>query len=123
MSLGFADLEQVLSDVPLEEARAHPARFFQRWVARGGYLGINHPLMTPVSSVVPIARADLSWRIFTRPGPVPEEIATIDALAHGYEAFNLTATHLRDRFLVGDSEHSLRATLALLERELSRIVA
>jgi len=40
--------------------------------------------------------------------------------AQGYEAFNLTVTQLRDRWLVGDTERTLRATLELADREIPR---
>jgi hypothetical protein len=120
VGLAFADLDAVLADVPLDAGRNDPALFFRRWVARGGFITLNHPLVTPVESLVPMARADLSWRPFTRPGPMPPEIAAAHALAGGLEAFNLTATHLRDRFLVGDSEHTIKATMALIDRESAR---
>jgi hypothetical protein len=32
--------------------------------------------------------------------------------------FNLTATHLRDRYLVGDGEHTIARTMARLDREI-----
>lgn len=114
----FADLEAVLADVPAAEARAHPARFFERFVARGGVLVINHPLSVPLDSSVSMARADLSWRAFTTPQPVPEEIAAVGRLAQGLEAYNLVVTHLRDRYLLRDTPHTLLATLALTDRQI-----
>lgn len=117
----FADLDAVLGDVSVADAAADPGRFFVRWAARGGVLSIHHPFVTPLpSSSFAIARADLSWRPFTRPGPFPPEIDAITAHAHGLETFNLTATHLRDRYLVGDGEASLRAAFAGLDREVKR---
>lgn len=114
----FADLRAVLADVPVSEARAHPARFFERFVARGGLLVINHPLNTPLDSSIPIARADLSWRPFTSAAPVPEEIEAVTRLAQGIEAYNMVVTHLRDRYLLGDTPRSLLATLSRADREI-----
>lgn len=115
----FADLGRVLDDVPAAEAAAHPERFFQRFVARGGLLVVNHPLVTPLQSVFPIARADLSWRPFTAPGPYPAEIAAVNALSQALEVYNEPATELRDRFLLGDSATSIVATLARMDREIA----
>lgn len=114
----FADLEAVLADVPVEVAREQPARFFERFVARGGLLVVNHPLVTPLDSVISIARADLSWRPFSATGPFPPEIEAVDRLAQGFEAFNLTATHLRDRYLLRDTTRTIVDTLARLDREI-----
>jgi hypothetical protein len=116
LGVAFGDLEATLAEVSAAEAQRHPARFFERYVARGGLLVVNHPLTTPVDSYVSMARADLSWRPFTAPERrPPEEIRAADELAVGFEAFNLAVTQLRDRWLLGDTEHSLRATLRLLD--------
>ncbi len=120
VSASLADVEAVLDELPIEEARLHPERYFERFVARGGLLVVNHPLVTPLDSIVRIARADLSWRPFTSSGPFPAEIEALNRLAQGFEAFNLSATELRDRFLLGDSKHTLVATLARLDREILR---
>lgn len=114
----FADLRQVLDAVPAEEAIANPGRFFEEYVARGGVLTINHPLLTPLDSFFSRAQADLSWRPFTAPGPYPDEIVAADRLAQGVEAFNLAIFELRDRFLLFDTHSTLRATLALLDHEI-----
>ena len=113
----FASVERVLAKLPADEARAHPERFFERWVAERGLLIVNHPLVTPVDSSLSIARADLSWRPLTAPGPVPPEIAAIDRVASGFEVYNLTATHLRDRYLQGDTDRTLVASLRRLDDE------
>ena len=119
VGVSFADLEAVLEDVPLADAQAHPERFFEKWIARGGILTINHPLVTPIpDSSFAMAKADLSWRPFTTKGPFPAEIDTVTRLATGLEVFNLTATHLRDRYLLHDGETTIRKTLALLDREV-----
>lgn len=114
----FGDLEQVLREVPVSVAAREPERFFERFVAHGGLLVINHPLVTSLDSIFSIARADLSWRPFTARGPFPAEIRAVHRLAQGFEVYNLTATHLRDRYLLGDTEHTLVATLARLDEEI-----
>lgn len=118
VSASFADLEQVLAEVPISVAIDHPERFFEAFVARGGLLIINHPLVTPLDSIFAIARANLSWRPFTAPAPYPAEIVAVTRLAQGFEAYNLTATHLRDRLLLGDPDHTFRATLDQLDHEI-----
>ncbi len=114
----FADLAQVLGDVPTSDAAAHPERFFQAFAARGGLLVVNHPLVTPLDSIVPIARANLSWRPFTARGPFPAEILAVNRTAQAFEVYNLPATHLRDRILLGDTDLSLRSTLERLDHEI-----
>jgi hypothetical protein len=116
-SLAFADLEAVLAGLDVRTLRAHPERFFERWVALGGIAAINHPFSTPLDSSVPIARADLSFRPFTAGGPFPAEIQALARLAQGYEAYNFAVTDLRDRFLLSDTEHSITRTLSRMDRE------
>ena len=114
----FADLEQVFADVPTAVAVDHPERFFEAFVARGGLLVINHPLVTPLDSMFAIARANLSWRPFTAPGPFPAEILAVNRLAPALEAYNLTATHLRDRLLLAEPDYTFRATMVRLDQEI-----
>lgn len=114
----MGDLEGVLSGLSVGESIEHPEKFFERYAASGGLLIINHPFTTPVDFFVSIARADLSWRPFTSEGPFPPEINTLNRMAQGFEAFNLTTTELRDRFLLRDRQHSIRSTLARLDREI-----
>jgi predicted metal-dependent phosphoesterase TrpH len=116
----FASVERVLADVPLADAQAHPERFFERWAQSGGLLIVNHPLVTPIESSISIARADLSWRPFTSAGPFPAEIRAIDRLASGFEVYNLTATHMRDRYLQGNTDRTLLATLRRLDDEIPK---
>jgi hypothetical protein len=118
LGAAFADLRAVLADVPVHEVRARPALFFERFVLRGGFLVINHPLSTPLDSSIPIARADLSWRPFTGAAPVTDEIAAANRLAQGIEAYNMVVTHLRDRYLLGDTPRTLLATMARADREI-----
>jgi hypothetical protein len=114
----FADLEQVLADVPVAEARAHPQRFFERFVARGGLLVVNHPLVTPLDVPFHVARWNVSWRPWTSLRPSPPEIEAVDRLAQGFEAYNMAVTELRDRYLLGETEHSLRATLDRIDEQI-----
>jgi hypothetical protein len=116
--VAFADLETVLAEVPTSEAKQHPERFFESWVAHGGTLVVNHPLVTPLDSIVGIARANLSWRKWTTKGPFPSEILAIDRLAQGFEAYNVPATTLRDPLLVGRPDVTLLGTLARLDTEI-----
>lgn len=118
VGVAFADLRAVLADVPAHEARERPARFFERVVARGGFLVINHPLSEPIDSSIRMARADLSWRPFTSAAPVTEEIAAVNRLALGVEAYNMVVTHMRDRYLLGDTPRTLLATLSRTDREI-----
>jgi len=114
----FADIDTVLAEVPLEDAQTHPAHFFEKWVAHGGMLVVNHPFVTPLDSFIRIARADLSWRPFTAQGPFPAEVEAIDRIAQGFEVYNVSATDLRDRFLVGESDHTLKETFAALDQRI-----
>jgi hypothetical protein len=119
LSLGFADPEAVLADLPIDEAREHPERFFEKWAAAGGVMVINHPVLTPIPSVFRAARGDLSWRPFEGPGPFPPEIAVAGRLAQGVEVFNLAVTHMRDGLLLGDGDRSLKHA-ALLAAHAAR---
>jgi len=114
----FADLEEVLAAVSIEEAHRRPGRFFEEYVRRGGVLVINHPLLTPLPSVLPWASRDMSWTPFTAPGPYPAEVVAANQLAQGIEVFNLAIAELRDRFLLFDLHASMRAVLARADREI-----
>lgn len=115
--VAFFDLAKVLDEVPVKLARERPEAFFERVIEDGGIITLNHPLITPLDSVFSIARADLSFRPFTSTGPFPPEIDALAKLAQTIEVYNLSASALRDRILLGDSEHSIHATLALADRE------
>jgi hypothetical protein len=114
----FADLRAVLEAVPVDEAWEKPGRFFEEYVRRGGVLVLNHPLLTPLSEVLPWASYDMSWSPFTAPGPYPAEVAAADRLAQGIEVFNLPIAELRDRFLLFDRHASMRTVLARADREI-----
>lgn len=116
ISASFADLGEVLAAVPADVAREAPARFFERWVAAGGLLVVNHPLVTPLNST--FARADMSFRPWTSAAPVAPEINAIRRLAMGYEAYNAAVAHLRDGFLLDDADLGLRGVLRRLDQEI-----
>jgi hypothetical protein len=110
--LAFADLDAVLAESPVE---ARPERFFERWVARGGVVTINHPVLRPTSgSVFSPLRWDLSWRAW-QGQPVPAEIAWVTAHAQAVETFNLGVSHLRDHVLLRDDDRALREATYLVE--------
>lgn len=114
----FADLSRVLAEVPVDVAAADPARFFERWVADGGVLVVNHPVVTPLHSIFARARADMSWRPWTSRPPFPPEIASVNRLAAGFEAYNVAVAQLRDGFLLGDCDAGLREVVGRLDREI-----
>ncbi|HEU4535326.1 MAG TPA: hypothetical protein VFS00_14460, partial [Polyangiaceae bacterium] len=120
VGLSFGDLEGALASVSPEEALARPERFFERYVASGGVLTVNHPFLEPIASPFSFTDYDMSWRPFTAPDDVPPEIAAVDRMAQAFEAFNLNVSHLRDPLLLGDADRSLEATLARLDREIPR---
>jgi hypothetical protein len=113
--VAFGDMEAVLGDLDTAALRAHPERFFERYVQRGGVLVVNHPFCTPLESEIAIARADLSFRPFTTSRPAPAEIQALARLSLGYEAYNYAVTELRDRFLLGDADHSIRRIMARMD--------
>jgi hypothetical protein len=115
VGLAFADPTEVLAGLSSEEARESPERFFEMWVARGGILTINHPVNRPLpQSPFRELGADLSWRAF-RGGAVPPEVAWITAHTQTLETFNSTVTELRDLFIVGEEDRSLREASHLLD--------
>lgn len=120
--VAFADLERVLESVSVQDAQKNPGLFFERWVEKGGLLVVNHPLVTALPAGPSIARADLSWRPLTAPAAggagLRGDIDAIDRLASGFEVYNLTATHLRDRYLQGDTDKTLLAGLGRLDQEI-----
>lgn len=122
LGMAFADLDNVLRDVPIDAAEAHPKLFFEQWIRHGGFVTINHPLVTPLASSIAMARADLSFRpFFAAPaGGFPEEIEAAYHVAQGVEAYNLTVTHLRDRYLIGDTDRTFQATLEKASEESLR---
>jgi hypothetical protein len=112
----FADPAEVLAGLSSEQARESPERFFELWVARGGILTINHPVNRPLpDSPFRELAYDLSWRAF-RGGAVPPEVRWITKHAQSVETFNTTVTELRDLFVVGEEDRSLREAAHLIDR-------
>ncbi len=97
-----------------------PRPFFEAYVASGGVLTLNHPLVLPLDGA-PFheARADMSWRAFTRPARrLPADMGWLTAHAHTIETFNLGVSFLRDRLLRDDPEASFRENHFLLDRQI-----
>lgn len=111
----FAEPSEVLASLSSAEARATPERFFELWVARGGILTINHPVNRPLArSPFHELTYDLSWRAF-RGGAVPPEVAWITEHAQTLETYNTTVTEMRDLFIVGEEDRSLREAAHLAD--------
>ncbi len=116
LGLAFADPSEVLTALTAEGAREDPARFFELWVARGGIVTINHPVNRPLPNAPFHELAyDLSWRGFGE-GVVPPEVAWVTRHAQTLETFNTTVTELRDLFVVGEEDRSLREASHLADR-------
>jgi hypothetical protein len=121
--LSFANVDEVLDELPLDQLTANPALFFERWQAHGGITVLNHPTLRPLASA-PLAelRSDLSWRGFTartEPTFFPE-VAWLSEHADAVEIWNLSIGHLRDRYFVGDPEWTLRSSAQLALHEARR---
>ena len=118
LGLAFADLDDVLADVPLDAGREEPERFFERWKAHGGVMTINHPTLRAMPQA-PFRelRYDMGWRaLFVPARPVPSDIAWITEHAQTIETSNTSISHLRDQFVVGDAERTLREGAHLADR-------
>ncbi len=113
----FASLDDVFAHLSVTQNVKDPGAFFETYVAQGGLLFVNHPLVTPLDSSVGMANVDMSWRPFTGHQPFPSEIVAAHRLAHGFEAFNLTVFDLRDRFLQPDPHTTLLQTMARLDQQ------
>jgi predicted metal-dependent phosphoesterase TrpH len=118
LGFSFGDLAQVLTRLSVESLAERPQDFVSEWVASGGLVVVNHPLVTPLDSMFEIGRADLSWRPWTTAGPFPPEIEAANRLAQGFEAYNLTAAHMRDRYLSAPGPGTTQATLARIDQEI-----
>ncbi len=116
VGVAFGDPADVLAGYSRGEAEEHPERFFERWVARGGILTINHPVERALDTS-PFAelRWDMSWRAFRGRVSAPE-INWITEHAQALETFNTSVTHLRDQFLIGEEDRSLREAAHLVDR-------
>ena len=115
VGVAFANLDEVLAEVSIDAAVARPELFFERWVAHGGLVTINHPVLRPLA-VAPVRElhADLSWRGFS-PAGLPAEVAWITTHAQSIETYNVAVSQLRDRLFLGDEDHSLREAAHLLD--------
>ena len=118
-TMAFADLESVLGTIAIGDVGAS-SLFFERWVAAGGLIVVNHPLLTGLDSMIPNARWDLSWHPWTESTAPPLDIATIDRLAHGWEAENSAVAHLRDHWMTGRDESSRRSVLYQIDRRIRK---
>ena len=116
VGLSFADPATVLAGFTTREERSHPEGFFERWVARGGILTINHPMDRALDGA-PFAELswDMSWRAFAGPVSAPE-IDWITKHAQSIETFNTSVAHLRDQFMIGEEDRSLREAAHLVDR-------
>jgi hypothetical protein len=123
VGLAFANVDEVLDDLPLETLPLEPWIFFERWQARGGIATIHHPTDRPIPGApVEELRYDLSWHGFGLDGePKPvihaAEIAWLSEHADAMEIQNLSIGHLRDQFFFHDPDRTLRESEHLLERE------
>jgi hypothetical protein len=118
LGFSFGDLAQVFTRFSVESLAERPQDFVTGWLATGGLVVVNHPLVTPLDSMFEIGRADLSWRPWTQAGPFPPEIEAANRLAQGFEAYNLTAAHMRDRYLSAPGPGTTQATLARIDQEV-----
>jgi hypothetical protein len=118
LGFSFGDLAQLLARLPAARLQDRPQDFINEWVASGGLVVVNHPLVTPLDSMFEIGRVDLSWRPWTKAGPFPPEIEAANRLAQGFEAYNLTAAHMRDRYLSATGPGTTQATLARIDQEI-----
>jgi hypothetical protein len=112
----FADATEVLGGLSAADAQANPERFFEMWLARGGILTVNHPVNRPLpNSPFRELGADMSWRAY-RGVPVPAEVDWITTHAQAIETFNSSVTELRDLFIVGEEDRSLREASHIADR-------
>jgi hypothetical protein len=120
VGLAFADVAEVLDEIPVADPLATPELFFERWKARGGLVTINHPTLTPLPHApFDELRSDLSWRDFgpEPPAVVLPEVRWISRNAQSIETHNLSIGHLRDQFFMRDPDWTLRESSYLLDRE------
>jgi hypothetical protein len=115
VGLAFADVAEVLAEVSPYDS---PERFFERWSAHGGLMTINHPVIRGIPHAPFMElRYDLGWRaLFDRPPPAPVEIAWVTEHATAIETLNSSISHLRDQFVIGDVERTLREGAHLTDR-------
>ena len=118
IGLAFAEVSEVLEEVSLRSAIARPEAFFERWLAHGGTITINHPALHPIPRA-PFRdlRGDLSWRgFFFDRTTLPSEVRFLTEHATAVETYNLSIGHLRDQFFFDDEDWTLRQGAHLAER-------
>jgi hypothetical protein len=122
VGLAFADVAEVLDEIAPDDLLTRPALFFERWKAHGGIATINHPVLRPIPhSAIAELRYDLSWRGFApadssaRPD-VFSEIRWLSRHADAIETYNTSIGHLRDQFMVGDPDWTMREGTHLADR-------
>jgi hypothetical protein len=126
VGLAFADVDEVLDELPIADLAARPELFFEAWQAHGGVAAINHPVLRPIPTApVPELRADLSWRGFPLAGSVEgaevaPEIRWLSRHAQTIETHNASVEHLRDQFFMSDRDWTLREATHLVDREARR---
>jgi hypothetical protein len=116
VGLAFANVDAVARAVPAAQSRREPAAFFRAWLASGGTFVVHHPFVRSLRSPFAAARANISWRAWTEPMlDIPPEMQFVAHHAQAVEAFNLTASHIRDALALQDDEATLRETLAFFD--------
>jgi hypothetical protein len=122
VGLGFADVDEVLDELPLDALLAKPSLFFETWRAHGGIATINHPMLRAIPQAAFMElRYDMSWRDFAsldrklRPDVFPE-IRWLSEHADAIETYNTSVGHLRDQFIVGDADWTMREGAHLVDR-------
>lgn len=123
VGLAFADVDEVLDELSPDMLTVAPQMFFERWRAHGGLSTINHPVLRPLPRApIPELRFDLSWRGFPRadaiapPMHLLPEISWLTEHADTIETHNLSIGHLRDQFMVGDPDWTMREGTHLVDR-------
>lgn len=114
---GFGDVEATLADLDRAgtDLEARPEAFFERWVARGGLLVVNHPVQLPMRDGPVLAlRYDMSFRALLGL-PAPPEMRWVAEHAQAYETFNASISFLRDLAFYGDEARSTRGASHLLD--------
>jgi hypothetical protein len=121
VGVAFGDPLGVLARHGAGELAARPELFFEELQRSGGLLVVNHPRVVPLDSLIPEARADMSWRAYREPARwYPPEVAWITAHADAIETFNLGISYLRDRLVAGDTEVTARESQWLLDERITR---
>lgn len=114
---GFGDVERTLADLDASgiDLVARPEAFFERWIAHGGLLVVNHPVQIPTKGAPFMAlRYDMSFRALLGL-PAPPEMVFVAEHAQAFETYNASITFLRDHVVLKEGERSLRAATHLVD--------